>query len=194
MPGFDRDKFLANDRAATRNYARFIESFVRRYFSDDARVADATQSALVQLVTKLEVHDDLSEDEMLRLVSNCAKNALRRQLTQMRRQMVEFESQLHTRSAAEFEALLHQRAELERIEELLDEHNTRDLSVLIATVQGHSSREIAEALDISEGAVRTTTWRLRKKLRLDLSAGQVRDDLVSLARRHRGSRESSRSI
>ena len=53
MPKVSRDKFLANDAVTIEQCERFIARFLRRYISDVELVADATQSALVRLIAKL---------------------------------------------------------------------------------------------------------------------------------------------
>ena len=183
MPKVSRDKFLANDAVTIEQCERFIARFLRRYISDVELVADATQSALVRLIAKLNEEGELSSEDMLRELSNTASNALRRRLTQLRRKVVAYESQLHTPSPQdeEFSRYIDQCNELAQIEAVLEHFKGQHVEIFIAKIRGFTNQEIAEDHGKTPAAVQAIADRTRQKLRLELTAEEKRKMLISLA-------------
>ena len=187
---FEREGLLESDPRMTQAAIRFMRGYLHRYFSDESMIADVTQSAMLELIVKLREWDgENTPDDMFRLISNCAKNALRRQLTKLRRRLVSFESQQHSNYGGEYDQTLAQREEIERVEQQLDEHEDRDKGMFIAKIQGYSSKEIADRFQTTEGAVRTATYRMRTRLRIGLSAEDKRRMLIDLAKQLKEEKE-----
>lgn len=183
MAKFERDGLLASDPDMTEAAFRFMKGYLRNYLSDVHTIADVTQSAMVELVVKLRGWDgELTAEDTFRFISNCAKNALRREFTRLGHKLVSFEPEQHSMLSVEYEQTLTQREELERVEALLDEHKDRDRAIFIAKVQGYSNEEIARMLDTTKGAVRAAASRARKRLRVQWSAKDQRKILIELAK------------
>ena len=122
---------------------------------------------------------------MLRELGNAANNALRRQLTRLRRKVVAYESEKHTqdRQSKSFEGYVDNCNELGRIESVLNHFDGRHVEMFIAKVLGFSTKEIAENHDTTTGAVRGVTDRTRQKLKLELTVDERRNTLLGLAKR-----------
>lgn len=184
----DPDQLRAGDAAAIESFRRLLRAHICRYFNKESQINDVIQDALLDLLAKLEAGANPKQPEYWAL--NAANNAVRRELTRMRRQVIEYESRLHglgprqgDRGRADHADLLDAREDLRKINALLADCDEVPLRALTAAVQGRNHREIAQELGISPGAARMTLARARTELSDRFTAQQKIDHLIRLARR-----------
>ncbi len=181
----DPQKLRERDRATTEAFRRILRTHVRNYFSRESQIHDVTQDALLELLAKLEAGADPENAVYWALAS--ANNAVRRELTRVRRIVIEYESQLHGaiegRGEPDVAALLDAREELRRINALLADCDEAPLRALEGAAEGRDHRELAERLGVSPGAARMTLSRARAELSDRMTAQQKLDHLIALAKR-----------
>jgi RNA polymerase sigma factor (sigma-70 family) len=57
-------------------------------------------------------------------------------------------------------------ASQEAAQDIVAELSPRQKQILALRVQGYKCREVAKAMDIAEGTVKSYSWRIRQKLKL----------------------------
>ncbi|KIG12861.1 hypothetical protein DB30_00928 [Enhygromyxa salina] len=179
----DHNKLRAGDPATTRACHGIIEACLRRYIKDESRIREVAQSTFAEAMQKLRDGAAPRRERMVSWLLNCASNALRRELTQIRRQVDNFESRMHSPATPAAIDLLEAKAELARIEQLLELCSKHDRDVLFAKARGDSVEEIAAELGTTPAAVRSSVARTRQRLRLTTTPDEQRRRLKYLARR-----------
>jgi RNA polymerase sigma factor (sigma-70 family) len=183
----DPVKLREGEAEATEAFRRLLRAHVCGYFNKESQVHDVIQDALLDLLAKLEAGAQPKHPEYWAL--NAANNAVRRELTRLRRRAIEYQSQLHGfglephNNSADHAELLDAREDLRKINALLADCEEAPFRALTAAVEGRDHREIAEALGISPGAARMTLARARHELSDRFTARQKIDHLIQLARR-----------
>lgn len=184
----DPYRLREGEAAATEAFRRLLRAHICGYFSKESQLHDVTQDALLDLLAKLNAGAQPKHPEYWAL--NAANNAVRRELTRLRRQAIEYQSQVHGvghqgehQDRADHAALLDAREDLRKINALLADCEDAPFRALTAAVQGRNHREIAKELGISPGAARMTLARARSELSDRFSARQKIDQLMRLARR-----------
>lgn len=183
MTPLDPRKLLEGDPRTAEAFLKYIRSHVRRYFRRGSQIHDVSQAAMLDVIARLEAGEEPEPDRLHYWVLNCAKNAVRRELTRLRHRAVSYESRLHCHPQASASAVLGAREEIERIDRLLTDCSEVGRKALAARLQGHTHREIAKQLDMESGAVRMTLTRLRATLSRRLSAEEKLKRLRLLAKR-----------
>ncbi len=125
MSTLDPLRLLAHDPETTQAYLEFTRRFIRRYLQDPSRVREVSQSALAEMLAKLERGLAPTPGRVHYWVAASASNAVRRELTRMRHRAVTYESRLHNQPAPNQDDVLVARWEVERIECLLAQFNGR---------------------------------------------------------------------
>jgi RNA polymerase sigma factor (sigma-70 family) len=182
MTPLDPDKLLAHDPATTRAFLAFARRCIRRYLQDPSRVREASQSALAEMLAKLQRGDIPEPARVIHWVATSAGNAARRELTRLRRRALAYESRLHTKPAPDQDEVFALRQELDRIDGLLAQLGERSQRAVIAAALGQSAEEIAADLGTSPGAVRSLIYRSRRQLRDELSAEERLERMVLVAK------------
>ncbi|PRQ08081.1 RNA polymerase sigma factor [Enhygromyxa salina] len=180
----DPQKLREGEAAASEAFRRLLRAHICGYFNKESQVHDVTQDALLDLLAKLEAGAEPKHPEYWAL--NAANNAVRRELTRLRRRAIEYQSQLHgygQDDGADHAELLDAREDLRKINALLADCDEVPFRALTAAVEGRNHREIAEELGISPGAARMTLARARSELSGRFTARQKIDHLMWLARR-----------
>jgi RNA polymerase sigma factor (sigma-70 family) len=196
----DHEKLLAGDPPTTRAARQIIVRCLRRYLKDESRIREVAQSTFAEALHKLHRGATPSRELIMTWLINCAGNALRRELTQVRRQVENFESRMHSPTTPGPIELLEAKREIERIEHLLELCSRHDRLVLVARARGDSAEEIAAKFGTTPAAVRSSVSRTRQRLRLTLTPEQKRrrvlEELQRVAQEHPSrfgtTRESSR--
>jgi RNA polymerase sigma factor (sigma-70 family) len=179
----DHRKLLAGDPPTTTACRLIIDACLRRYLKDESRIREVAQSTFAEAMQKLRDGATPSRERMVSWLLNCASNALRRELTQIRRQVDNFESRMHSPTTSDSIELLEAKAELARIEQLLELCSKHDRLVFFAKVRGDSAEEIAAKLGTTPAAVRSSVSRTRQRLRLTTTPEQQRRRLMHLVQR-----------
>lgn len=179
----DYRKLLANDPTTTKAFHQIIDVCLRRYLKDESRIREVAQSAMTEALQKLGAGAAPKPEYMITWLINCAGNALRRELTQVRRQMDSYESRLHSQPTFDASELLDVNLEIDRIEQLLELCNVHDRLVLMAKIRGDTTEEIAATYGKTPAAVRSSISRTRQRLRLGLTPEQKRQRLIGCVRR-----------
>lgn len=174
----DHSKLRAGDPATTRAAHRIIDRFLRRYLKDESRIREVAQSTFAEAAHKLRCGATPSRQVIIMWLINCAGNALRRELTQVRRQVDNFESRMHSPTAPGPIELLEAKREIQRIEQLLELCSRNEQLVLIAKARGDSAEEIAAKFGTTPASVRSSVSRTRQRLRLSLTPEQKRERLL----------------
>jgi RNA polymerase sigma factor (sigma-70 family) len=183
MVMLDHHKLLAHDPPTTQAFLDCIRRYVRRYFNRPSEIHDVSQSAMVELIDKLNRGEEPQPDRTYFWVLNSASNAVRRELTRLRHRVVSYESRLHGQFTSTREEVFEARQEIERINRLLAECSDVARLALAASVHGDTHREIAAALELRPGAVRMTISRVRATLSDRLTAEEKLERLRLLAAR-----------
>ncbi|KIG15130.1 hypothetical protein DB30_05830 [Enhygromyxa salina] len=179
----DHSKLRAGDPATIRAAHRIIDRCLRRYLKDESRIREVAQSTFAEAILKLRRGATPSREVFIAWLVNCAGNALRRELTQVRRQVEYFESRMHSPTVPGPVELLEAKRELERIEHLLALCSMNEQLVLIAMARGDSAQEIAAKFGTTPAAVRSSVSRTRQRLRLSLTPEQRRERLLRMLQR-----------
>lgn len=178
----DPDKLRTGDVETIEAFRGVLHAHVRSYFRRESQVHDVTHDAMLELFAKLEAGADPGEPVFWALTA--ANNAVRRELTRLRRQAVAYESQLHGMGeVGDPAALLDAREDLRRINALLLECDEAPYRALTGALEGRNHTELGTELGVSPGAARMTLARARAQLGERFSAQQKLAELVSLAKR-----------
>lgn len=188
----DPRKLASRDPGAARAFMHLIRRLVRRYVRDTSRLREITQSAFAEILRKLRDGPPPTTRRVVQWTSNSAINALRRELRRARRRAISYESQLHGLPLPDPTELLAARQKIERIETLLEQLAERDRMALLARAYGDSNAEAAARLGLTRAAVRSSVSRTRKRLRLSLSAQELRDALDQVTASHHEGRSTVR--
>lgn len=177
----DPAKLRAGDPEATAAFVELLWNHARAFFKRESQLHDVVHDALLELLAKLERGDEPKHPDYWAL--NAANNAVRRELTRLKHQAIEYESDLHGHASCDAEALLDAREELRRINELLVDCDDAPSRALAGAAAGRDHREIAEELGISPGAARMTLARARAELGDRVDSKKKKQHLLALAQR-----------
>jgi DNA-directed RNA polymerase specialized sigma24 family protein len=175
------DKLRAGDHASVVAFRAVIRRHVARFFRKHSQIEDVSNAALLELLEKLDAGARPSVPLVWALAA--ANNAVRRELTRLRRQSIAVDSQRHGVARIDPTLVIDARDKLVRIDRLLERAEGIGVEVLAAATEGATHLEIAKQVGVTPGAVRTTLSRVRADLREQLEAEERRENLHQLARR-----------
>ena len=186
------ERLVENDPSAAPLVQRLVRGYVRRFFMSSSQVHDVSTNAWVDLLGRLEREGAPDPERGYAWVLNSASNAVRRELTRLRRQSkTRYDSALLETGAQSESKVLRARETLRRIDELLTDCDETVRLALQARAEGRTYQEIAEQLGISHGSVRMSISRERARLRDRLSADEKLEELRLLVDRAGLSRRST---
>ncbi len=178
----DPEQLRAGDPATIAAFRGLLRAHVRRYFQRESQIHDVVHEALLDLLARLDAGVQPKHPAYWAL--NSANNAVRRELTRLRHQAVEYESTLHGPQLDhdDHAALLDAREDLRKINVLLADCDEVPFRALAGAIEGRDHNEIAQELGISPGAARMTLARARADLSGRFTRQQKIDKLLLLAR------------
>ena len=163
---------------------RQVRGYVRKFFTRRSQVHDVSNNAWVDLLAHLEREEPPEPERGYTWVLNSASNAVRRELTRLRRHnKTRYESALLDRGAGSESTVLRARATLRWVDTMLEECDETVRLTLQASAEGRTHQEIADQLGITTGAVRMSISRVRATMKDRLSAAEKLEELHLLADR-----------
>ncbi|PRQ03632.1 RNA polymerase sigma factor [Enhygromyxa salina] len=179
----DPAELLAGNPDAIAAFRKLLRAHIRGYFNRESQIHDVSHDALLDLLAKLDA--GAQPKHVHYWVLNSANNAVRRELTRLRHQAIEYQSSVHGPrfDPADHASLLDAREDLRKINALLADCDEVPYRALAGAVEGRDHNEIAQELGISPGAARMTLSRARAALSDRFTAQQKIDQLILLARR-----------
>jgi RNA polymerase sigma factor (sigma-70 family) len=188
----DYRKFLAGDPKAVQAFVQVTRDWVRKRISNPVQVDSVVQAAIVEMLTKLRAGNEPEPGKTLRWIQTCANNAVRRELTRMRKAAVEaYESHAHGPGPVDMSRVYKVRRELEGIKALLEGCNQQAREILEDRVRGLSYKHIAKLHQLSEEAARKSVTRLRRQLIGEFTTRDKVEYLMRQAKRFPGLVHSS---